>query len=70
QLSDLCRNMLIIEFVPLEDEKSLQLIRLKTNYHKPYDSTSFEFFFGQYFQIDQRIQIPGTGRILYRMKKK
>ncbi|PWT78183.1 MAG: SAM-dependent methyltransferase [Bacteroidetes bacterium] len=70
QLADLCSNMLIIEFVPLEDEKSQQLIRLKTNYHKPYDVPAFESFFGQYFDIVERKPVPGTERLLYCMKKK
>jgi hypothetical protein len=42
QFAELTKNYLIIEFVPLNDEKSQQLIANKTNYHTPYDTNAFE----------------------------
>jgi hypothetical protein len=68
--SDLTKKHLVIEFVPITDEKSQQLIANKTTYHKPYDPEAFEGHFSAYFEIERKQVIPGTGRILYRMKKK
>jgi 2-polyprenyl-3-methyl-5-hydroxy-6-metoxy-1,4-benzoquinol methylase len=69
-LSDLTRKHLIIEFVPISDEKSQQLIANKPTYHKPYDPDAFENHFSTYFEIEKKQIIPGTERILYRMKKR
>lgn len=70
QLSELTKNQLIIEFVPLEDEKSKQLIAQKTVYHLPYDVQAFEHHFSPWFEIEKRQIIPGTERVLYRLKKR
>jgi|SRR5579871_151209 len=69
-LAGLTKKYLVIEFVPLSDEKSQQLIANKTNYHTPYDPPAFEKYFSQYFEIERQQVIPTTDRILYRMKKK
>jgi hypothetical protein len=69
-MADLTKKYLVIEFVPLNDEKSQQLIANKTNYHTPYDPAAFEKHFGVYFEIEKQQVIPGTDRILYRLKKK
>ncbi len=69
-LSDLTRQHLVIEFVPITDEKSQQLIANKTNYHKPYDPEAFENNFSDFFEIEKKQIIPSTDRILYRMKKR
>ena len=66
----LTKKTLIIEFVPLEDEKAQQLIENKKTYHKPYDAAAFENYFNAWFDIEKKEIIPGTARILYRMKKK
>jgi ribosomal protein L11 methylase PrmA len=68
-LADLTKKYLVIEFVPLSDEKSQQLIANKTNYHKPYDQAAFEEHFGKYFTIEKHQVVPTTERILYRLKK-
>jgi len=65
----LTRNHLIAEFVPLSDERSQQLVSNKDRYHAPYDQEAFESHFSQYFTIERKITLPGSGRILYRMKK-
>jgi hypothetical protein len=69
-LSDLTKKYLVIEFVPISDEKSQQLIANKTTYHTPYDPEAFETHFSTYFEIERQQVIPGTGRILYRLKKR
>ncbi|MBN9380143.1 MAG: class I SAM-dependent methyltransferase [Chitinophagaceae bacterium] len=65
----LSTDWLIIEFVPLEDEKAQELIRNKDRWHIPYDVPSFERYFGECFSIERKSKIPGTERILYLMKK-
>jgi SAM-dependent methyltransferase len=69
-LADLTKIWLVIEFVPITDEKSKQLIALKNDYHKPYDPEAFERSFGIYFEIENKQIVPGTDRILYRLKKR
>jgi hypothetical protein len=67
--AELTNEWLIVEFVPLSDEKPQQLIRNKSDWHEPYDPGAFESSFGEYFSIQRRAVIPATDRILYRMKK-
>ena len=64
----LTQTWLIIEFVPLTDPKAQELIKHKTQFH-PYDETTFENCFLRHFIIDKKEKVPGTGRILYQMKK-
>ncbi|HTI09665.1 MAG TPA: hypothetical protein VL832_13945 [Puia sp.] len=68
--AELTTGYLLVEFVPLEDEKVQELIRNKSRYHLPYDAHYFEACFGQYFDIGKKKEIPGTKRILYLMKKR
>jgi hypothetical protein len=67
--AELTTIWLIIEFVPLEDEKAQELIRNKGRWHLPYDASSFEQYFLEYFSIEKKNKVPGTERILYLMKK-
>ncbi len=67
--AELTTEWLIVEFIPLSDEKAQQLIRNKSVWHEPYDTGAFESSFAEYFHIQRRAIIPGTDRILYRMKK-
>jgi len=69
-LALLTRQWLIIEFVPISDEKASALIRDKPVFHKPYDAYAFEAQFALLFNIEQKQPIPGTERILYLMRKK
>ncbi len=68
-LSDLTRNYLIVEFVPLSDEKAQALIRNKDQYPKPYDETGFENCFAGHFSIEKKGAIAGSDRVLYLMRK-
>ncbi|MFI5151877.1 MAG: hypothetical protein ACHQET_01005 [Chitinophagales bacterium] len=70
QFMELTHKSLIIEFVPIQDEKAQQLIENKSNYHMPYDPQTFEERFNRYFSIEKKALIPGTDRILYMMKKR
>jgi ribosomal protein L11 methylase PrmA len=66
--SDITLKHLVVEFVPVSDEKSQQLIANKTTWHH-YDPDTFEKSFAAYFQIEKKQIIRGTERVLYRMKK-
>jgi hypothetical protein len=68
--SDLAQKWLILEFVPIDDPKAQELIRHKTSWHLPYDEAAVENHFAEFFIPEEKIRIPGTGRILYRMRKK
>ncbi|HXB05824.1 MAG TPA: hypothetical protein VNW04_01875, partial [Puia sp.] len=69
-IAALTRQWLIIEFVPLTDEKCVEMLRNKASYPGPYDQPSFEARFEAWFTIDRRSPVPGTERVLYLMKKK
>jgi hypothetical protein len=68
--AELTKTWLIAEFVPLTDERALALVRNKALWHTPYDRAAFESAFGSHFLIERCEVIPGTERVLYRMKKK
>lgn len=68
-LARLTRHWLIAEFVPLNDERSRQLIRNKSAYPTPYDQAAFEKQFSAWFTIERSTLIPGTERVLYLLKK-
>lgn len=68
-LSELTRNYLIVEFIPLSDEKAKALIRNKDQYHKPYDEAGFESCFAAHFGIEKKEAIAGSDRLLYLMRK-
>ncbi|OQP38701.1 hypothetical protein A4H97_18455 [Niastella yeongjuensis] len=61
---------LIIEFVPKADEKVQQMLKTRPDTFADYDQTIFEQYFTLYFNIIQKIPVPGTHRILYKMIRK
>ena len=67
--STLTATWLILEFIPLTDPKAMDLVRNRRGALPAYDDASLEEQFGLYFTIDKRLPIPGTERVLYRMKK-
>ncbi len=66
----LTHTWLIIEFIPLSDTKAMDLTRNRKTIPSPYDAIVLEQEFSRYFSIDKQEIIPGTKRVLYRMKKK
>jgi hypothetical protein len=68
-LASLTRRWLLIEFVPLSDERSMQLIRNKSAYPAPYDQNAFETHFAAHYTIERRSVITGTERVIYLMRK-
>jgi len=69
-LAGLTRRWLVIEFVPISDEKAAALVRDKPVFHKPYDASAFEAQLALLFSIEKKETIPGTERIIYLMHKK
>ncbi len=68
--AELAKKFLIIEFVPLNDPKSRQLITWKEKFHSPYDVAVFEEAFLEYFDIERKESISGSDRMMYRMRRK
>ena len=68
-LAELTTGYLIIEFIPIGDEKAQELVRSKSRFHLPYDIPYFEDCFGTHFTIEEKQVIRGTERVLYLMKK-
>jgi hypothetical protein len=62
--------LLIIEFVPKEDEKVQQMLASRPDIFQDYTVAGFEKAFLQYFEIQRKEIVPETTRIMYRMKRK
>lgn len=62
--------LLIIEFVPKEDEKVQQMLASREDVFDQYDQQHFEKYFSSYFHIVSQEKITGTNRVLYRMQRK
>jgi 2-polyprenyl-3-methyl-5-hydroxy-6-metoxy-1,4-benzoquinol methylase len=67
--STLCSE-LIIEFVPKDDEKVLQLLSTREDIFDWYNQSNFENSFGASFTIEEVHTVKGSNRIIYRMKNK
>lgn len=61
---------LIIEFVPREDEKVQMMLASRKDVFGDYTPASFELYFGRYFSVKHREQIPGSARVIYLMEKR
>jgi hypothetical protein len=64
----ICKK-LIIEFVPKEDEKVQLMLNGKKDIYSTYTEENFMKAFGQYYSVEKKEIISGTGRTLYMMKK-
>lgn len=67
--SQLVKRHLIIEFVPLSDEKAREMTARKDIPPFDYDIDHFEAAFSKAFRIGKKDTIPGTERLLYLMTK-
>jgi hypothetical protein len=63
-------RLLIIEFVPREDEKVEQMLASRKDLFTDYLQANFEAVFGNYFDIKQKHPIPRSGRTIYLMEKR
>jgi hypothetical protein len=61
---------LIIEFVPIEDEKVQFMLAQKADIYPDYHQAGFETAFENYFVIEKKEAIAGSGRTLYLLTKK
>jgi hypothetical protein len=71
-IADLFRRIgkkLIVEFVPKEDEKIRLMLRQKKDVYANYTEGNFVKAFETYFKVVDKKVIPGSGRILYLMKR-
>jgi len=62
-------HQLIIEFVPKEDEKVQLLLQNKKDIYPEYTREHFENVFRQRFTITEKVQVPGSDRIIYLMQR-
>lgn len=68
-LAELCRQSLIIEFVPKSDSQVQRLLRSREDIFSEYDREHFEKAFTKHFSILRAEEIEGSQRILYLMRK-
>lgn len=62
-------HSLIIEFVPRTDSQVKRLMASRDSRFSGYTLENFEFEFGQYFSIAERVQIRESDRSVYLMRK-
>ena len=62
-------HQLIIEFVPKEDEKVQLLLQNKKDIYPEYTREHFENIFRKRFTITEKVQVTGSDRIIYLMKR-
>ena len=58
---------LIIEFVPKEDSQVQRLLATREDIFPNYDQSGFEAAFAAHFEIEERAEVDGSQRVLYRM---
>lgn len=63
------RKALIIEFVPKTDEKVRILLRNRQDIFDTYDEDHFRLAFERHFSVTERVPLPGSDRVLFRMEK-
>ena len=63
-------KLLIIEFVPREDEKVQQMLASRKDVFGNYTVANFEEIFSQYFSIKLKAPIPRSKRTIYLMEKR
>jgi SAM-dependent methyltransferase len=59
----------IVEFIPITDEKVQFLIKDKQRDYQDYTEEGFTKALDQFFQIKERIQLEGSERVLYLLEK-
>jgi SAM-dependent methyltransferase len=61
---------LLIEWVPRQDPKVNELLRSRPDTFHDYDEEAFFGAFARYFDTEQTTPLPGSGRILYLLRRK
>ena len=62
-------KQLIIEFVPKNDPKVQEMLQQKKDIYTDYRQERFEEEMCNYFLIEEKQGIPGTGRVLFNMRR-
>jgi hypothetical protein len=60
---------LIIEFVPKDDPKVQEMLQQKKDIYTDYRQERFEEEMSKYFLIEEKQGVPGTGRVLFNMRR-
>ena len=68
--NEFSEKQVIIEFIPINDEKVQFLIKDKQKDYQDYTEEGFTKALEQFFQIKERTQLEGSERILYLLEKK
>ncbi len=68
--NNVCRNSLIIEYVPKNDSQVQRLLKTREDIFPDYTQREFEKEFSKYFTIQNSIKIIGSERTLYLMIKR
>ncbi len=68
--NEFSERQVIIEYIPITDEKVQFLMKDKQREYADYTEEGFTKALEQYFQIKERIQLEGSERILYLLEKK
>ena len=68
--NEFSEKQVIIEFIPITDEKVQFLIKDKQREYSVYTEEGFVIALEKYFQFKERIQLDGSERILYLLEKK
>jgi SAM-dependent methyltransferase len=68
--NEFSEKQVIIEYIPITDEKVQFLIKDKQREYSDYTEEGFIIALELYFQIKERIQLEGSERILYLLEKK
>ena len=63
-------QFIIIEFIPKSDSQIGRLLRTREDIFHQYTEKDFEESFAEYFDVEEKRNIEGSKRILYRMKNK
>ncbi|MEX2013432.1 MAG: SAM-dependent methyltransferase, partial [Parcubacteria group bacterium] len=69
-MAEVCREFLIIEFVPKEDSQVQRLLATREDIFSNYTPAGFEQEFSRYFSVLEKTPVKGSKRILYLMKVK
>jgi hypothetical protein len=61
---------LIIEFVPKDDEKVVQMLMGKKDIYPQYTETGFRAAYADFYHIEDEARLPGSKRVLFLLKRK
>lgn len=61
---------LVIEYVPKEDIQVQEMLQNREDIFEDFNLTSFLSVFESHFIVQESMQMPGSGRIIYLMKRK